>query len=320
MPIAAPQIIGGATTAAGVTSSASITLPRPSGVQVGDVLVAVLRTNGSTSPTDFGLAGWTRRSATFVPNDSAGRVLGLFTHAVTDLGAEPSSYTFTKTVADTRWDGVMFVLRGVDLTAPITGAAAGFTATGNPAIATHAFSANTSDPQLLVYAWGAEIVSPAASEPTAVPAGSTQIALVPSSAGTGSTRTTLWVGAEIVAATTIPTKSLTWAVTGPGATAAGPSALAVAFRGIEGVIPPPESDVKFKLRRGTTAQWAAANPVLAEGEPGVDLTKRELKIGDGASEWDDLPGISGGSNVLVVPNINAIPPGTPAGTIVFQGD
>lgn len=320
MPIVPPQIVGGATTAAGVTSSDTITLPRPSGVQAGDVLVAVLRTNGSTSPTDFALTGWTRRGAPFVPNDAAGRVQGLYTHVITDLGSEPSSYVFKKSVADTRWDGAMFALRGVDLAALVTGAAAGFTATANPAISTHTFATDTSDPQLLIYAWGAEIVSPAASEPVTVPAGSTQVALVPSSAGTGNTRTTLWVGAEAFASTNVPSKTLTWAVTAPGLTAAGPSALAVAFRGTDGVVPPTESDVKFKLRRGTSAQWAAANPVLAEGEPGVDLTKRELKIGDGASEWDDLPGISGGSNVLVVANINAIPPGTPAGTIVFQGD
>lgn len=315
MAIVAPQIIGGATTAAGATSSQTITLARPSGLQAGDVLVAVLRTNGSSSPSDFALAGWTRRGFAFVPNDPAGRVLGLFTHQVTDVASEPASYTFAKSVADSRWVGAMFILRGVDLVSPVTGAAAGFTATSSPTIATHAFNTDTSDKQLIVYAWGAEIVSPAATEPVTPPAGSAQVALVPSSAGTSATRTTLWVGVEVVAATSVPAKTLTWA------SAAGPSALAVAFRGSEAVTPPSESDVTIKLRRGTSAQWAAANPILAEGEPGVDLTDGTLKIGDGATEWDDLNGISGGgSPILIVTNINAIPPGTPAGTIVFQGD
>ena len=48
---------------------------------------------------------------------------------------------------------------------------------------------------------------------------------------------------------------------------------------------------RIAFRRGTTAQWAAANPVLAAGEPGVDLTTGELRIGDGTSTWSALPSI-----------------------------
>jgi hypothetical protein len=46
----------------------------------------------------------------------------------------------------------------------------------------------------------------------------------------------------------------------------------------------------IKLRRGTTDEWATANPVLAQGEPGYDLEAAVLKIGDGTSAWSDLPG------------------------------
>lgn len=45
----------------------------------------------------------------------------------------------------------------------------------------------------------------------------------------------------------------------------------------------------IRLRRGTAAQWAAANPVLAQGEPGVDTTTGTLRIGDGTRAWLDLP-------------------------------
>lgn len=45
----------------------------------------------------------------------------------------------------------------------------------------------------------------------------------------------------------------------------------------------------IRLRRGTAAQWAAANPVLALGEPGVDTTSGALRIGDGTRAWLDLP-------------------------------
>lgn len=42
------------------------------------------------------------------------------------------------------------------------------------------------------------------------------------------------------------------------------------------------------LRKGTSNQWSIANPILASGEPGFDLTNGYLKIGDGSSYWSDL--------------------------------
>ena len=44
----------------------------------------------------------------------------------------------------------------------------------------------------------------------------------------------------------------------------------------------------FQFRRDTTANWLAVNPVLAEGEPGWDVTAKRLKIGDGVTAWADL--------------------------------
>ena len=52
-------------------------------------------------------------------------------------------------------------------------------------------------------------------------------------------------------------------------------------------------DTRFQLRRGTTAQWADADPVLAAGEPGVDLDTGALRIGDGDTVWSALPDSSG---------------------------
>lgn len=45
----------------------------------------------------------------------------------------------------------------------------------------------------------------------------------------------------------------------------------------------------IQLRRGTAAQWAAANTVLAEGEPGMETDTSSLKVGDGVTAWNDLP-------------------------------
>jgi hypothetical protein len=44
----------------------------------------------------------------------------------------------------------------------------------------------------------------------------------------------------------------------------------------------------FQLRGGTAAEWASANPVLAEREPGVETDTARIKVGDGATQWTDL--------------------------------
>ena len=46
---------------------------------------------------------------------------------------------------------------------------------------------------------------------------------------------------------------------------------------------------RIKLRRSTAAQWQAANPVLAEGEPGLESDTRQQKFGDGITAWNALP-------------------------------
>lgn len=49
--------------------------------------------------------------------------------------------------------------------------------------------------------------------------------------------------------------------------------------------------MRIRLRRGTTAQWTAANPTLQAGEPGVDLTTGLMKLGDGVTAWATLTGL-----------------------------
>ncbi|WP_062518794.1 SGNH/GDSL hydrolase family protein [Demequina silvatica] len=45
----------------------------------------------------------------------------------------------------------------------------------------------------------------------------------------------------------------------------------------------------IKLRRGTWAQWQAANPVLAAGEPGYETDTGKYRIGDGSTTFVLLP-------------------------------
>jgi hypothetical protein len=46
--------------------------------------------------------------------------------------------------------------------------------------------------------------------------------------------------------------------------------------------------VKLQLRRGTAAQWSAANPLLAEGELAVELDTGKFKVGNGIKYWNQL--------------------------------
>ena len=48
---------------------------------------------------------------------------------------------------------------------------------------------------------------------------------------------------------------------------------------------------RIQLRRDTPANWASSNPVLLEGELGLELdsTRNRMKIGNGTDAWNDLP-------------------------------
>ena len=46
--------------------------------------------------------------------------------------------------------------------------------------------------------------------------------------------------------------------------------------------------VRLQLRRGSAAQWSAANPLLAEGEMAVELDTGKFKVGDGIRTWNQL--------------------------------
>ena len=46
--------------------------------------------------------------------------------------------------------------------------------------------------------------------------------------------------------------------------------------------------VQIQLRNDTAANWTAANPVLAQGEMGIETDTRLFKIGDGVKTWSQL--------------------------------
>lgn len=54
-------------------------------------------------------------------------------------------------------------------------------------------------------------------------------------------------------------------------------------------------NIQLQFRRGTAAQWAAASPVLASGEMGIETDTSKFKVGNGFTAWNSLPygGIEG---------------------------
>lgn len=78
--------------------------------------------------------------------------------------------------------------------------------------------------------------------------------------------------------------------------------------------------VKIQFRRGTAAQWTAANPVLSDGEMGLETDTRFYKMGNGVTAWNAL-GYGGlqSVNTIGVANMasQAIPATPAAGTLNF---
>lgn len=52
---------------------------------------------------------------------------------------------------------------------------------------------------------------------------------------------------------------------------------------------------KIKLRRDTAQNWHDVNPILAQGEPGLETDTRKIKYGDGTTHWNLLD-YAAGSN------------------------
>jgi hypothetical protein len=49
---------------------------------------------------------------------------------------------------------------------------------------------------------------------------------------------------------------------------------------------------KIQLRRGTAAEWTAANPILSQGEFGYETDTGKFKIGNNSNSWTTLPYVS----------------------------
>lgn len=55
---------------------------------------------------------------------------------------------------------------------------------------------------------------------------------------------------------------------------------------------------QIQLRRDTAANWETNNPILTQGEIGIDLTNTYFKIGDGITAWNSLQIARNGQDIL----------------------
>lgn len=60
---------------------------------------------------------------------------------------------------------------------------------------------------------------------------------------------------------------------------------------------------RMQQRRGTAADWAAQNPVLADGELGFETDTKVIKVGDGVTPYNDLlmPYLTAGGGTMTGP-------------------
>jgi len=63
--------------------------------------------------------------------------------------------------------------------------------------------------------------------------------------------------------------------------------------------------VTIQFRRDTAANWTSANPVLAQGELGLETDTAKYKIGNGSTAWASLSYSSLPSNAIDTNTINA---------------
>lgn len=74
--------------------------------------------------------------------------------------------------------------------------------------------------------------------------------------------------------------------------------------------------VQIQLRRGSASAWTIANPVLADGEIGVESDTDLFKIGDGLTAWTGLP--YGGLQGINGTNGQGVPVGGTVGQILYK--
>jgi hypothetical protein len=68
------------------------------------------------------------------------------------------------------------------------------------------------------------------------------------------------------------------------------------------------ANIRIISRNDTSSNWEKENPILFQGEIGIENDTNKLKIGDGFTNWNNLSYVSGGkSSLVIVENYGDLP-------------
>ena len=67
---------------------------------------------------------------------------------------------------------------------------------------------------------------------------------------------------------------------------------------------------RIQLRRDTSSNWTSVNPILGEGEIGIEIDTNKFKIGNGILNWNTLNYYSESSTIISKFVFNEVPTGT----------
>lgn len=212
-----PSVVGTPTTAGSSTAVGSIAVSRPAGAQNGDWLVAALRSQSNVSSADFTSSGWTRLTVPFVASQDNGRVMGLYYRPVTNIGTEPSTYTFTHTGMNSRVAAAIFIVRPTsgwtlhvgEYSSPYVGVAATNGRTAAAYSVTH-------DSLVLAF-WAGEFSASVSETPNTLPSGYSATVSPFSGGLLSQSRTAGWVGQRNQTTGSVGAATLTWASAPSGA-------------------------------------------------------------------------------------------------------
>ena len=72
---------------------------------------------------------------------------------------------------------------------------------------------------------------------------------------------------------------------------------------------------RIQIRRDTAANWTRVNPILSDGEPGLETDTNKVKYGDGTTAWASLDYASGGGGFTDVDGLVTFPGDLLIGTL-----
>lgn len=80
-----------------------------------------------------------------------------------------------------------------------------------------------------------------------------------------------------------------------------------------------EEFVKIINRNDTADNWKSANPILKEGEIGIDNTNKQIKLGDNETAWNNLQFYQPKVDWQNVQNKPAIPQPNDSKVVIYNG-